>query len=1043
MAQNGWEDLPSISVTVNNPSVGTNGAAAPASSNEIGFIDGSGNLQGVSAANPLPVDIHLDTVVVSENLTEVNSQPVDVGIGASGAGTQRVAVSSDSSMSISGNVTVVQPTGSNLHVQIDAGSATIGKVDQGAGGASAWKVDGSAVTQPVSAVSLPLPAGAATSANQTNKAQYTHITDGTNDALVSSAGGLIVSGLTAVGAAPLNNPVSVSGIDGGGLKRALLTDTTGAQVVVGAGVSGTPAGGVVSVQGVSGGQAMPVTTPANVAPATQNITIVDSGSTTTAQANGQNAITGSPTANSAASFSVSSEESVETQVTGTWTGTLASEVSYDGGTTWFTRGLKQSGSSYVSSSFTQNFQGGGSVAGVTNYRIRATAAMTGTAIVKIIMSMNQASIVVSNPQLLRDGTTQSILNTIKAASTAAVATDTALVVAISPNNNIPVSPPAAATQQAFSFTSATSQAYSCSQYSTLSISITSIGSGNAWVYEATNDGAVTWNSILAWPLIGGTANTGGTATGTYMVNVSGFQQFRIRVISYSSGTIAGTMYELPAGQLTPMGQQIQQLSTPVALATENIQDLSVTGASAQTAVVANILTNPSGAIATDLTGYRSGSVQIVSTGTGGTFIFEGSNDNLSFVTVPVYNNLILTGTPITAVITATSSQIIYSFPMNFRYLRVRIATTITGGSIQAFSKFAQMNWTPTVTQVGNNTAANLLTTTTLSAGGVVASAFNNLVADVASAAIITTTTTAAITPTQGLAYTINIPVTIVSGTNPTLSVALQESSDNGNNWFTTYTFPTMTATGSYNSPMMIASGTRIRYVQTVAGTSPSFTRTINRVQSTTSAESLYRNLIDTSINTTSTNSTTAILGVENTNTYTAIVSQGAGGSAVLFAMDISDDNVNWILAVASVYGVVGGATPVLMTYSGSAARFMRVRVVTGVAATTISYISLVGAMGSGDGANIGTITNRSGTTSGTPSTSTQVAATNCCRRFFMIQNLDATNPIFINFTAAADTSNSIELLPYASYSMDGAFISSEAINVLSAGTSIKYLAKEA
>jgi hypothetical protein len=46
-------------------------------------------------------------------------------------------------------------------VTLAAGSATVGKVDQGTGGASAWKVDGSAVTQPVSAASLPLPASAA------------------------------------------------------------------------------------------------------------------------------------------------------------------------------------------------------------------------------------------------------------------------------------------------------------------------------------------------------------------------------------------------------------------------------------------------------------------------------------------------------------------------------------------------------------------------------------------------------------------------------------------------------------------------------------------------------------------------------------------------------------------------------------------------------------------------------------------------------------------------------------------------------------------
>ncbi len=40
-------------------------------------------------------------------------------------------------------------------------------VTQGAAGASAWKTDGSAVTQPISAVTLPLPAGAATDANLT------------------------------------------------------------------------------------------------------------------------------------------------------------------------------------------------------------------------------------------------------------------------------------------------------------------------------------------------------------------------------------------------------------------------------------------------------------------------------------------------------------------------------------------------------------------------------------------------------------------------------------------------------------------------------------------------------------------------------------------------------------------------------------------------------------------------------------------------------------------------------------------------------------
>ena len=138
-----------------------------------------------------------------------------------------------------------------------------------------------------------------------------------------------------------------------------------------------------------------------------------------------------------------------------------------------------------------------------------------------------------------------------------------------------------------------------------------------------------------------------------------------------------------------------------------IEDIFVTGQSAQTATVNNILTTTSGAAASDLTGYRTASVQVVSTGTAGTFIFEGSNDNTNFQAIPVFSQLILTGTPITGAITATATNLIYVFPVNVRYIRLRIATTITGGSIQAHSKFSQTNFTPAILQIAQATAANL------------------------------------------------------------------------------------------------------------------------------------------------------------------------------------------------------------------------------------------------------------------------------------------------------------------------------------------------
>ena len=139
-----------------------------------------------------------------------------------------------------------------------------------------------------------------------------------------------------------------------------------------------------------------------------------------------------------------------------------------------------------------------------------------------------------------------------------------------------------------------------------------------------------------------------------------------------------------------------------------IEDIFVTGQSAQTATVNNILTTTSGAAASDLTGYRTASVQVVSSGTAGTFIFEGSNDNTNFQAIPVFSQLILTGTPITAAITATATNLIYVFPVNVRYIRLRIATTITGGSIQAHSKFSQTNFTPAILQIAQATAANFL-----------------------------------------------------------------------------------------------------------------------------------------------------------------------------------------------------------------------------------------------------------------------------------------------------------------------------------------------
>ena len=187
----------------------------------------------------------------------------------------------------------------------------------------------------------------------------------------------------------------------------------------------------------------------------------------------------------------------------------------------------------------------------------------------------------------------------------------------------------------------------------------------------------------------------------------GYNANDILIFDYATGSGGGDDVDVISSVL-PTG----------AAASVDLLDLNIDGQSAQTAVVNNILPVTAGSAATDANSYRSAMVQVVSTGTGGTYIFEGSNDNVNFQTIPVYNQLILTGTPITAAITATASQIGYVFAVNFRYIRLRIATTITGGSIRAFSKFMRTPFSPAINQIAQNTAGNLNTTTTIASGTV-------------------------------------------------------------------------------------------------------------------------------------------------------------------------------------------------------------------------------------------------------------------------------------------------------------------------------------
>jgi hypothetical protein len=179
----------------------------------------------------------------------------------------------------------------------------------------------------------------------------------------------------------------------------------------------------------------------------------------------------------------------------------------------------------------------------------------------------------------------------------------------------------------------------------------------------------------------------------------------LRVIATNTGTSATTNFELNVAYGT-LGDADSTGTMPV-----SEPPLVITGEPARIATVNNILTPPASANALNVSGYRSASVQVIGTGTisSGQFIFEQSNDNVNWVALPVFNAALVTAVPITGVVSAAATSVIYNFAIRCNFLRLRISTAIGGGgSIQSFSRFSTDSWTPSVNLVASNTAANNL-----------------------------------------------------------------------------------------------------------------------------------------------------------------------------------------------------------------------------------------------------------------------------------------------------------------------------------------------
>jgi hypothetical protein len=136
-----------------------------------------------------------------------------------------------------------------------------------------------------------------------------------------------------------------------------------------------------------------------------------------------------------------------------------------------------------------------------------------------------------------------------------------------------------------------------------------------------------------------------TITIDQFIDVAGAKLSETKTLSYVAGEKLASSYEINGNYIRVTvknegGSTTTTLQVDTAFgiidSNEAIKDDFLRGQSAQTATVNNILIPVAGTSSIDVTRYRSFACQVVSTGTAGTFIFEGSNDGTNFQAIPVF-----------------------------------------------------------------------------------------------------------------------------------------------------------------------------------------------------------------------------------------------------------------------------------------------------------------------------------------------------------------------------------------------------------------------
>lgn len=479
-------------------------------------------------------------------------------------------------VNLTNSLSVSNPANGNTGSSVPVQATQTGGVD-GSGNLRAFKVsttgvisvDGSAVTQPVSAASLPLPTGAATAANQTssqgsagggtaaansllmggvyNTAAPT-LTNGQQASLqFDSSGNLKTNGTSTISgtvAATQSGTWNITNVSG---TVSLPTGASTAAKQPALGTAGSASSDVLTVQGIASMTALKTDSSAVTQPISASSLPLPTGASTSAlQTTGNTSLStiATNTGNIPANLTVTSNALQVTQTTATPAGTnLIGKVGIDQTTPGTTNGVQVNAALPAGSNVIGHVINDASSAVIGHVINDASSAVIG----HVIADSGSTTVVTGTPtvNLTQVGSSNVSLGQTTGASSIPVVT--ASDIALSTG----------AVRTATGNLTATSQTVTINTSGATTILFMPTGTFSATVtFETTGDGGTTWQSIQSWDYANaGLTNTANVSGRIYAIPALG-NTIRARCSTYASGTMvanfAATNGAFPAAYVSPV-----------------------------------------------------------------------------------------------------------------------------------------------------------------------------------------------------------------------------------------------------------------------------------------------------------------------------------------------------------------------------------------------------------------------------------------------------------------------------------------------------------